>query len=115
MVRLLILTSQRRSEVAGLDRGWIHEVQRAVEIPAVSYMTKRPHVFPLSAPAWTLVEALPKWNGGDFIFTTTGGSVRNRLGEMCTAKLIHGDSGLGYRLTQSGYQAELGEIRPHLS
>lgn len=45
----------------------------------------------------------------------SGGSVRNRLGEMRTAKLIHGDSGLGYRLTQSGYQAALEEIGPHLS
>ncbi|RJX68141.1 DUF4102 domain-containing protein [Tsuneonella suprasediminis] len=73
MVRLLILTGQRRSEIAGLERGWIHTEQRAVEIPAASYKTKRPHVFPLSAPAWALVEALPKWNGGDFLFTTTSG------------------------------------------
>ena len=73
MVRLLILTGQRRSEIAGLERGWIHAEQRAVEIPAASYKTKRPHVFPLSAPAWALVKALPKWNGGDFMFTTTGG------------------------------------------
>ncbi|HKR16717.1 site-specific integrase [Rhizorhapis sp.] len=73
MVRLLILTGQRRSEIAGLERGWIHKEQRAVEIPAASYKTKRPHVVPLSAPGWALVEALPKWNGGDFMFTTTGG------------------------------------------
>lgn len=73
MVRLLILTGQRRSEIAGLERGWIHTEQRAVEIPAASYKTKRPHVFPLSAPAWALVEALPKWNGGEFLFTTTSG------------------------------------------
>lgn len=42
------------------------------------------------------------------------GSVRNRLGEMRTAKLIHGDSGVGYRLTQSGHKAALDEINPHL-
>jgi len=34
---------------------------------------------------------------------------------MCTTKLIHGDSRVGYRLTQSGYQAALEEIRSHLS
>ncbi|WP_417322477.1 tyrosine-type recombinase/integrase [Erythrobacter aureus] len=73
MIRLLILTGQRRSEIAGLERGWIQKEQRAVEMPAASYKTKRPQVFPLSAPAWALVEALPKWNGGEFIFTTTGG------------------------------------------
>lgn len=43
------------------------------------------------------------------------GSVRNRLGEMRTAKLIHGDKKTGYRLTQSGYQAALDEIRPILT
>lgn len=74
MYRLLILTGQRRSEIAELERAWVDEEQRVVEIPASRYKTKRPHVFPLSAPAWALVEALPKWNGGECIFTTTGGA-----------------------------------------
>lgn len=42
------------------------------------------------------------------------GSVRNRLAEMRTAKLIHGDGNTGYRLTQAGYQAALKEMRAHL-
>lgn len=74
MYRLLILTGQRRSEVAELERGWIDAEHRAVEIPASRYKTKRPHVFPLSAPAWALVDALPHWNGGDCLFTTTSGA-----------------------------------------
>lgn len=74
MYRLLILTGQRRSEIAELERGWVDAEHRAVEIPASRYKTKRPHVFPLSAPAWALVEALPHWNGGDCLFTTTSGA-----------------------------------------
>ena len=62
--------------------------------------------FPERVPQSTILSALS---------ARSGGSVRNRLGEMRTAKLIHGDSGVGYRLTQSGYQAALEEIRPHLS
>ena len=62
--------------------------------------------FPERVPQSTIPSALS---------ARSGGSVRNRLGEMRTAKLIHGDSGVGYRLTQSGYQAALEEIRPHLS
>lgn len=51
----------------------------------------------------------------DALFARSAGSVRNRLGEMRTAKLIHGDSSVGYRLTQSGYQAALDEINPAIS
>jgi integrase len=71
-VRLIMLTGQRRSEVAEIERGWVDAQQRTVEIPAARYKTKRPHVFPLSAPAWALVESLPKWNGGDCVFSTAG-------------------------------------------
>lgn len=74
MYRLLILTGQRRSEIAELETGWIDAEHRAVEIPASRYKTKRAHVYPLSAPAWAIVESLPKWNGGECLFTTTSGA-----------------------------------------
>ncbi|HKX80113.1 MAG TPA: site-specific integrase [Novosphingobium sp.] len=70
---MLILTGQRRSEIAELERGWIDAEQRTVEIPSSRYKTKRPHIFPLSAPAWSLVQSLPNWNGGDCMFSTTSG------------------------------------------
>lgn len=73
MVRLLILTLQRRSEVAELERPWFNKELQAVEIPAARYKTGHQHVYPLSAPAFAIVEELPKWNGGDYLFTTTGG------------------------------------------
>ncbi len=71
-MRLIMLTGQRRSEIAELEWGWVDAQQRTVEIPAGRYKTKRPHVFPLSAPAWALVQSLPKWNGGDCVFSTGG-------------------------------------------
>ncbi|MBC7155139.1 MAG: integrase arm-type DNA-binding domain-containing protein [Rhodobacteraceae bacterium] len=73
MVRLLILTAQRRAEVANLDRGWLLPEQQAFEVPASHYKTARPQVVPLSAPARAIVEALPKWNGGTFLLSTTAG------------------------------------------
>ena len=92
MYRLLILTGQRRSEVAELERGWLDAQHRAIEIPASRYKTKRPHVFPLSPSAWALVDALPHWNGGDCMFTTTSGvrpvsgfsKAKARLNELVT-------------------------------
>ena len=38
-------------------------------------------------------------------------SVRNRLGELRVAKLLHGDGKVGYRLTQAGYAAAVEEIQ----
>lgn len=73
MVRLLILTAQRRAEVANLERGWLLPDQQAFEVPASHYKTDRPQVVPLSAPALAIVEALPKWNGGTFMLSTTAG------------------------------------------
>jgi integrase len=75
MVQLLILTGQRRSEVAELERSWIDALLKAVEIPASRYKTKRPHVYPLSRPAWDLINRLPKWNKGECVFSTTSGRV----------------------------------------
>lgn len=43
----------------------------------------------------------------------SAGSVRNRLGELRTSKLIFGDGRAGYRLTQAGYDAAvctIGEV-----
>ncbi len=71
-VRLVMLTGQRRSEIAEMERGWVDAEKRTVEIPAARYKTKRPHVFPLSAPAWALVQSLPKWNGGNCLLSTSG-------------------------------------------
>lgn len=73
MVRLLILTAQRRAEVANMERDWLLPGQQAFEVPASHYKTDRPQVVPLSAPALAIVEALPKWNGGDFLLSTTAG------------------------------------------
>ena len=75
MVRLLILTAQRRAEIAGLRRDWLLPGQTAYEVPASFYKTDRPQVVPLSAPALAIVEGLPKWNSGDFLLSTTAGKV----------------------------------------
>jgi hypothetical protein len=41
----------------------------------------------------------------------SAGSVKNRLGELRTVKLLHGDGNVGYRLTQAGHQAAVAEIQ----
>jgi len=41
----------------------------------------------------------------------SAGSVKNRLGELRTAKLLHGDGKVGFRLTQAGHQAAVVEVQ----
>ena len=72
-VRLLILTALRREEAARLQSSWIVENQRAILVPAHEYKTGIDFLCPLSPPAWTLVEGLPKWNAGDYRLSTMSG------------------------------------------
>ena len=72
MARLLILTAQRRAEVAQMQRGWVNAAGDAFEVPASHYKTDRPQVVPLSAPAQAIITGLPKWKG-PFLLSTTAG------------------------------------------
>ena len=100
LVRLLILTGQRRDEVGrmrwselDLDAGlWTMPRERAKNNSA--------HVVALSPPALAILRALPRVNGSDLIFTTNGrtavsgfGTAKNRLdkamGEGVPAWVIH--------------------------
>lgn len=73
-VRLLILTGQRRSEIAELQRGWLAPAkERLFVIPAHKYKTGIDHAVPLSGPAWRIVEGLPRWNEGEFLLSGSGG------------------------------------------
>ncbi|MBM0207414.1 site-specific integrase [Micromonospora sp. STR1s_5] len=74
LFRLLILTGQRKSEVATARRRWLLPDLAALEIPAASYKTGRPHTVPLSGAALALAESLPRWHVGDFLFSTTSGA-----------------------------------------
>lgn len=75
LIRLLILTAQRRGEVANLRREWLIELDGgpAFEVPGAMRKTGRPQVVPLSDPARAILDGLPKWNAGDFLLSTTHG------------------------------------------
>ena len=61
VIQLLILTGQRRSEVANLNTDWLDMKERCVTVPAWHYKTDREHTYPLSAPAVAIIEALPSY------------------------------------------------------
>ncbi len=66
MVKMLLLTAQRRDEVAHMSRDEVGK-DGIWTIPAERYKTKRPNHVPLSKAAFALIEAQPKL-GSDLIF-----------------------------------------------
>ena len=67
MVKMLLLTAQRRDEVAHMSRDEVDKDGIWV-IPAERYKTKRPNHVPLSKTAFALIEAQPKLGDCDLIF-----------------------------------------------
>ena len=72
MVRMLMLTAQRRGEVAGMR--WSEIEGEAWTIPAERYKTKRENVVPLSRPALALLETLDR--AAEYVFTAGNRSSR---------------------------------------
>jgi integrase len=71
IVRLLVLTGQRRDEVGGLCRSEVNEAERRLELPAERTKNGRPHFVPLVRAAWGLLTQ--GWPKG-FVFGRFEGS-----------------------------------------
>jgi integrase len=73
LVKLLVLTGQRRSDVS--DARWpeFDLAKKLWSIPAERYKTDAPHVVPLSDDMVAILEHLPRFNRGDCVFTTSFG------------------------------------------
>ncbi len=71
LTRLLILTGQRRGEVAGMRWEELDLTNRTWTIPAARAKNGREHQVPLSPQAMTILEGLPRI-GGVYVFTTYG-------------------------------------------
>jgi integrase len=67
MLKMLLLTAQRRDEVANMSWKEIGE-HHIWTIPAERYKTKRPNHVPLSNAALAVIEAQPKLDGCDYVF-----------------------------------------------
>jgi integrase len=75
LFKLLLLTGQRRSEVGGMRRTELSNLNGGEplwEIPWERTKNKRPHLVPLVHQALAIIDALPFVGDGDLLFTTTG-------------------------------------------
>ena len=79
LVRLLLLTGQRRDEVAGLEWNELDRERKEWLLPASRAKNGKEHLIPLAAPVIALLDALAgaeKWPRKGFILTTDGGKSR---------------------------------------
>src|SRR6266446_5035937 len=67
-VKLLVLTGQRRTEVAGMRWSEIDEAECLWTLPAERSKNKLAHAIPLSSQAWDIIGAMPRIAGSDFVF-----------------------------------------------
>ncbi len=72
IVKLLILTAQRRNEVAGMCWEEVDFKSKTWTIPAERTKNQRRHEVPLTDTAHKIVRGIPKLNNCPFIFSKTG-------------------------------------------
>jgi integrase len=71
-VQLLMLTGARREEIA--QARWSEIEGDALIVPASRMKMKSPHLIPLTSKAREILDGLPQFQGGDYIFSTTAGA-----------------------------------------
>jgi integrase len=75
LFRLLMVTGQRREEVAGLSWSELHRSSATWTLPAERAKNGKAHIVPLSSTAVTILNALARgeeWPRNGLVFTTTG-------------------------------------------
>jgi integrase len=68
IVRLLILTGQRRAEIGDLRHSEIDLKRGTITLPVERTKNGRQHVVPISEPMRALIKAIPQTDGRDFVF-----------------------------------------------
>lgn len=68
IVHLLILTGQRRGEIANLRRPWINEKDRTITLPDWVTKNGKEHTFPYGDITCAILETVPRLNTTDLLF-----------------------------------------------
>ena len=68
IVRLLVLTGQRRAEIGDLVWPEIDPDKRLIELPGSRTKNGRPHLVPLSDQAISIIESVPRNEDRDLMF-----------------------------------------------
>jgi integrase len=84
LIKTLLLTAQRRDEVARMSRKEIGH-DGIWTIPAERYKTKRPNHVPLSKAVLDVIKAQPKIDDCDYVFTSKAGTPYSGFGKSKAA------------------------------
>jgi integrase len=71
IVRLLILTGQRRGEIGALKREYINPKDRTITLPSTLTKNRRAHTFPYGNMTATVLDELPRLNS-EYLFPARG-------------------------------------------
>jgi len=82
LLQLLLLTAQRRGEVADMRWSQVDFERRIWTIPSEAAKNGRAHEVPLSDIALEVIRGLPRFVRSDFVFTTTGRTPISGFGRM---------------------------------
>ena len=80
LFQLLLITGQRREEVAGMRWSQIDLVENVWSLPAHSTKMGREHLVPLSPMAVDLLNTLPRFDDCDFVFPSRNSNDRHVSG-----------------------------------
>lgn len=72
MYRMLLLTGQRRGEVAGARWSEFDLAAKIWTVPPERFKSNSVHVVPLTDDVLSLLSALPRWPSCDFLFSNDG-------------------------------------------
>ena len=103
IVRLLILTGQRRTEIASLRWEWINEKDQEITYPANFTKNKRAHTIPFTDTVKEILEALPRFDNAEYLFPASRNTV---LGKETTTFN-------GWSKVKKAFDAKLAGVSPY--
>ena len=114
IVRLLLLTGQRRNEIGKLQWSEVDLARKLIMLPPERVKNGRAHDVPLSAQALAILARLPRRNSSGFIFADRGFNDWDRAKQELDQRLGFTDWRLhDIRRTCATMMAEIG-VLPHI-
>jgi integrase len=114
IVRLLLLTGQRRNEIGRLQWGEIDLATKIIVLAPERVKNGREHCIPLSSQALAILHGLPRRNSSDFLFGERGFNDWDRPKRRLDPRLGMAPWRLhDLRRTAATQMAELG-VQPHI-
>jgi integrase len=118
IIRLLMLTAQRLTEISDLRRSEVNPEKGLIELPGSRTKNKRPHQIPMSETVAAILAAQPRIEGRDLVFgpfsgfTAAKAKLDARIADATGKPLPHWTAH-DLRRTAATRMADLG-VQPHV-